>query len=94
MGSIGLLMADAALNSPEVKAMLDLLLARIQGALGAKLAGLYVVGSLVTGDFDFRSSDIDLIAVLVDDPTEAEVQALGAMHSEIAQKMPFWYERF
>jgi hypothetical protein len=86
-------MADPALTSPEVQSMLDLLLARIQGVLGAKLSGLYVVGSLVTGDFDFRSSDIDLIAVLAKDPTDPEVQALGEMHAEIAQQQPFWVDR-
>jgi hypothetical protein len=86
-------MPDPALNSPEVRHMLELLLSRIQVVLGAKLAGLYVVGSLVTGDFDFRSSDIDLIATLADDPTEAEVQGLGDMHAEVARQQPFWDDR-
>jgi predicted nucleotidyltransferase len=85
--------ADPALDSPEIRLMLGLLQQGIQQVLGAKLAGLYVVGSLVTGDFDFRSSDLDLIAVLADDPTEAEIAALGTMHAEIARQQPRWDDR-
>lgn len=86
-------MADPALDSPEIRSMLSLLQQGIQHALGAKLAGLYVVGSLVTGDFDFRSSDLDLIAVLADDPTDAEIARLAAMHAEIARQQPRWNDR-
>ncbi len=86
-------MTDPAFASPEIRLMLDLLQARIRDVLGANLTGLYLVGSLVTGDFDFRSSDIDLIATLADDPDESGVAALAAMHADIARQNPFWDDR-
>ena len=42
----------------EINTLLDRLLLRIQTILGKKLIGLYLFGSLVTGDFDHKSSDV------------------------------------
>jgi len=39
-------------------------------ALGDRLLGLYVHGSWVLGDFDAERSDVDLLAVLADDPSD------------------------
>ena len=48
---------------PDIDALLSRLLDQMQRILDKKLAGLYLYGSLVTGDFDRESSDIDLLAV-------------------------------
>ncbi len=76
------------LSEAEMRALPDLLLARIRAVLGAKLAGFYVVGSLVTGDFDYRSSDIDLIAVTTTELDDAEVGRLAALHADLIRENP------
>ncbi|NJK45711.1 MAG: nucleotidyltransferase domain-containing protein [Pleurocapsa sp. SU_196_0] len=43
--------------------MLDALRSGIAGVLGNNLVGVYVRGSLVTGEFDPATSDIDLLVV-------------------------------
>jgi predicted nucleotidyltransferase len=46
----------------DVNQLLEQLLSSLQTILGKKLVGLYLYGSLVTGDFDHECSDIDLLA--------------------------------
>ena len=53
---------------------------QIQKVFGERLVGLYLHGSMTTGDFDPGCSDLDLLAVLRSDPTEAEVLTLRSMH--------------
>jgi predicted nucleotidyltransferase len=48
----------------DIDQLLVKLLANLQQILDNKLIGLYLYGSLVTGDFDTNRSDIDLLAVL------------------------------
>src|SRR5215469_13557725 len=45
----------------DVNAVLHDFLIRIQAILGKHLAGIYLSGSLALGDFDPRSSDLDLV---------------------------------
>lgn len=60
---------------------------------GPDLLGLYLYGSLVSGGFDSKVSDVDLIAVLADDPSEDLVSRLGLMHDALAVKHPEWADR-
>jgi predicted nucleotidyltransferase len=60
----------------------------IREAAGSALAGLYLFGSLVVGDFDVDASDIDLIAVLTSDPSDDLVARLGRMHDALASENP------
>jgi len=78
---------------PHVNALLDDLLPQMQEVLGSKLVGLYLYGSLVTGDFDADISDIDLMAAVGDDLDDAAFDALDKMHHELAQKHPQWENR-
>ncbi len=39
----------------DINELLDQLLSRIQAILSERLIGLYLFGSLVTGDFDYNS---------------------------------------
>jgi len=57
------------------------------------LAGLYLFGSLVAGDFDVGVSDVDLIAVLTSDPSDDLVARLGRMHDALASENPVWAGR-
>ncbi|MGH2461935.1 MAG: aminoglycoside adenylyltransferase domain-containing protein [Chloroflexota bacterium] len=80
-------------QSTDVQRMLKLLQARIQGILGDNLVGLYLTGSLVTGDFDERVSDLDLVTVSSLDLNRAELDALARMHREIAVAETRWDNR-
>ncbi len=77
----------------DVNAMLDLVLLRIQAVLGTKLVGLYLYGSLVTGDFDPDRSDLDLLAAISSELDQNELAALGAMHQDVARNEKRWDNR-
>jgi predicted nucleotidyltransferase len=77
----------------DINTLLALLLSRIQAILGKKLIGLYLFGSLVAGDFDYGSSDIDLIAATSTYLDKEEVERLKAMHEDIALKEKAWDDR-
>jgi len=57
------------------------------------MVGLYVYGSLVAGGFEAEVSDIDLIAVLEDDPSDELASKLEAMHDALAAEHPNWAGR-
>jgi len=80
-------------DDSEMRALPALLLARVREVLGDNLVGFYVVGSLVTGDFDARSSDVDLIAVTAADLDDAEYQRLAQMHADIVRDQPELHDR-
>ena len=69
---------------PEVAEMLDRLLTEIQHTLGENLVGLYLRGSLVTGDFIPETSDLDLMAITERPIDAAGFEALAAMHAHLA----------
>lgn len=79
--------------APEVHDVLEPLLDRIRQVLGEKLVGLYVYGSLVTGDFDPHISDLDLMAAIATELGEAEFTALDRMHHDLARERPQWTDR-
>jgi hypothetical protein len=65
----------------------------IVDAIGPSLVGLYVYGSLATGDFEPPVSDIDLIAVLRDPPDDALLRRLAQMHEDLERDEPEWRDR-
>ena len=77
----------------DIDALLSNLLGRMQRVLGDKLTGLYLYGSLVTGDFDHAISDIDLLAVLKSGLNAREFDGLLQMHDGFAAENPFWHGR-
>ena len=77
----------------DINALLDLLLSRMQGILGDKLIGLSLFGSLVAGDFNYGSSDIDLIAATSQELNEEKIAGLKLMHEEIAHEERQWDNR-
>lgn len=78
---------------PDINNILDSLLSQIRLILGDKLVGLYLYGSLVTGDFDHDISDIDLLAVTSSDLTPDEFDRLHQMHDHIAEQNNQWDNR-
>jgi hypothetical protein len=78
---------------PDVNRLLESLLSRIRHILQERLVGLYLYGSLTTGDFDPESSDIDLLAATTSDVSGRESNALSVMHRDFAREHPAWEDR-
>lgn len=77
----------------DIYRLLESLLSRMRNILQEKLVGLYVYGSLTTGDFDPESSDVDLLAATSSDVSNTEFDALRAMHLDFARDNPVWDDR-
>ena len=74
----------------EVDGMLERLLAEVRGILGDNFVGMYLYGSLVTGDFSLQTSDIDFL-VAMHEPVEGDVVVrLKEMHGRLAQSESKW----
>jgi hypothetical protein len=67
---------------PELHPVLQAFADGMEAALGTELAGLYLVGSLATGNFDL-DSDVDFLAVVQRDLSGAEQTALQALHAAV-----------
>jgi hypothetical protein len=67
---------------PELPTVLRELATCVQKELGENLIGIYLVGSLATGDFD-SDSDVDFLVVIRNELTETAVKALETMHARI-----------
>jgi hypothetical protein len=63
--------------------MLDALLAGIHRMLDADLVGLYLRGSLATGDFKPATSDIDALAVVERQINDCAFAALKTLHAQL-----------
>jgi hypothetical protein len=77
----------------NINDLLESLLSRMRDVLQERLVGLYLHGSLTAGDFDPKSSDIDLLAATSTDITAAEFDALRSMHLDFARDNPGWEDR-
>ncbi len=68
---------------PEVNAVLTSLQTKVHTILGDQFVGLYLYGSLSSGDFNLDTSDIDFLVVTTDElPTEI-VSQLEVMHHQL-----------
>lgn len=76
-----------------INQLLDELVAEVRAALGEKLVGLYLAGSLVYGDFDVDHSDIDLLAATTADIDSADFDALQKVHHALINRHPRWSDR-
>src|SRR5438105_5685297 len=54
---------------------------------------MYIFGSLAKEDFDYDSSDIDLIAATSTELVDDEIERLKMMHQNIALKEKVWDDR-
>ncbi|MFC4454759.1 aminoglycoside adenylyltransferase domain-containing protein [Deinococcus sonorensis] len=78
---------------PDVQQLVGRLAQELPQQLGESLMGLYLHGSLVTGDFNPQRSDIDLLAVLAQDPSEEDLEHLHRFHRELEAEEPAWRGR-
>ena len=68
---------------PEVNMLLKELLEGVQAILGNHFIGMYLDGSLTSGDFD-QDSDIDFVVVADTEIADSLFSALQTMHDRIA----------
>jgi Nucleotidyltransferase domain len=71
----------------EIPPDIAALLGRLRDGLAARgdLVGLYVYGSLVTGDYSPAASDIDVIVMLEREPDQAALRELARLHADVAK---------
>jgi predicted nucleotidyltransferase len=81
--------SKAIIIIPEVATLLDELLRDIRKILGDRLVGLYLDGSLTSGDFD-PASDIDFLAVTEAEEPPDPFLKLQALHKQLAISHPRW----
>lgn len=68
---------------PEVNSLLQELLESVRTILGDHFIGMYLYGSLASGDFD-KDSDVDFVVVTGDEISGNLFSALQDMHTRIA----------
>ena len=71
--------------------MVDQLLAESKKVLGEQFLGLYLFGSLSTGDFNPESSDIDFLCTTADKLSEETIAALEKMFFDLEEFDPKWW---
>jgi Domain of unknown function (DUF4111)/Nucleotidyltransferase domain len=77
----------------EIEALLGRLTDEIRRSSNGSLVGLYVYGSLVTGEFDKDRSDIDLLAVVDSEVDGGTFDRLDRMHARFVEDHPAWEDR-
>jgi len=77
----------------EIEALLNRLADEIRHNTKGSLVGLYVYGSLVTGDFDKYRSDVDLLAIVDPGVEDDTFERLDKMHARFIEEYPAWEDR-
>ena len=67
---------------PDVNETLTLLLTNVQVILGYQFVGMYLYGSLSSGDFNPKTSDIDFLVVTTDVLSDEMITELESMHNQ------------
>ena len=67
---------------PEINDVLNRLHANVKEILGDQFVGMYLYGSLSSGDFDLETSDIDFLVVTADQTSQKQIAELQAMHEQ------------
>jgi hypothetical protein len=75
---------------PDVNEIVHFLLTRVRDILGDRFVGMYLYGSLSSGDFDPETSDVDFLVVTSDILVESKVSELEAMHDRIWRTSLKW----
>lgn len=78
---------------PDIDKLLNNLLHHIRPILDKKLVGLYLYGSLVSGDFDRGVSDFDLMAATTTAIDDREFDRLQELHLDFINNHPEWDNR-
>lgn len=73
---------------PELEEVLRTYVDALQDELAENLVGIYLVGSIASGDFD-ADSDIDFLVITKNELTEDHIQPLEALQSRIHAMGPY-----
>lgn len=84
---------DGPTPYPEANSLLQVLRGELPCILGHLLVGLYLRGSLASGDFDPRTSDIDFLVVTAEELPDDTFGAVAAMHRRLAANDLPWVAR-
>ena len=84
------LKANGPTRYPEINHILDLLLCNATKVLGNQLVGMYLYGSLSSGDFNPETSDIDFLVVTTSTLSDKAIAELESMHHRIWKSGPKW----
>ena len=74
----------------DVNAVLHVLLTGVQAVLGHRFVGMYLFGSLASGDFAPQRSDVDFVVVTDGELDGETLLALQAMHARITASGHKW----
>jgi GNAT superfamily N-acetyltransferase len=77
----------------DVNAILNLLLTNVRSILQDEFLGMYLYGSLSSGDFNPETSDIDFLVVTRELLSDQKIAALEAMHNQIWASGMKWASR-
>ena len=77
----------------EANEILPELVAGLRASLGSQLVGVYLYGSLLTGDFTPGVSDVDLLAATRETIDGDELDRLRAMHARLVSARSAWTDR-
>jgi len=75
---------------PDVNAVFRTLLSNVQAILGNQFIGLYLYGSLASGDFEPQRSDIDFVVVTAGEIPDERLPTLEAMHIRLNASGSKW----
>lgn len=77
----------------DVNVVLALLRTHVQAILGEHFVGLYLYGSLASGDFDPQRSDIDFMIVSAVELSDEWLPTLAAMHAQLTNSGLPWAKK-
>jgi predicted nucleotidyltransferase len=76
-----------------VRTFLEVFLTNVVETLKDSIEGIVLFGSLVAGDFDPGTSDLDLLVAVSADLDDAAVESLRRMHDQLVWAHPEWEDR-
>ncbi|MCP4356727.1 MAG: hypothetical protein GY796_01760, partial [Chloroflexi bacterium] len=74
----------------DINEILNEVLTDTQVILGDGFVGMYLDGSLASGDFDYETSDIDFVAATAVSPSPQQFAELVEMHGRIGKTNSKW----
>lgn len=77
----------------DINSLLENISKELQNCLNDNLVGIYIFGSLAWGDFNYKSSDIDIVVVTNSDITSQNFVALDLIHKKLIETYPYWDDR-
>ena len=93
MAHIDSAMQGAEQVKKEIEALLWKFLSEVKTILGNRLVGMYVFGSLASGDFNPETSDIDFVVVTDADLPQEMLEPLEAMYQDLIASNHDWGRR-